>query len=440
MMELEKSAGARWFSRWAPGLHPGALSWSFGVSIVAQASTVAMSFVLARIIGRSAFGEWAAVQSTVGTISGIAQLSMSVTATKFVAELGRSDPARAGRILGVCSAITLLTGAAAALAVFGSAPWFAGSVLRAPHLAGGLRISAASLFLLTVNGYQTGALAGLQRFRSLAVLASCQGVATAVLVTGLALGAGLEGAFAGYALAAALTWVIFHQALRAECQACGIRVEYGQLRRELRVLAHFALPATLAGVAGMLTSWLATLILVRQPGGYAEMATFSAAGTLRGAVLFAPTAVTRVSAPVLASLVGAGALARHRDALRGSVLLAAFAAALVAAPIASGAPWLLGLFGRSFQGGAMVVVVMALSGVFEAGGQALNQEFLSRSRMWWNLLMVTGRGVVLVAATSLLAPSRGALGAAWALLLAYGLAVLFVLVLREWLETARAVD
>jgi O-antigen/teichoic acid export membrane protein len=413
-------------ARLAPGLHLGALSWSLAVSIIAQASSFAMSCILARLLGKVAFGEWAALQSTIGTISGIAQLSMAVTATKFVAELGRTAPQRAGRILGICSLTTLCTGVAAAGAVALSAPWFAGAVLHAPHLASGVQVSALSLLLLTVNGYQIGALGGLQRFRSMALLGGLGGVATAVLVPVLAVRWGLDGALAGQALAAALTWYVFHRAVRAECRAAGIAVSYTRLREELRALVHFAFPATLAGVAGMLAAWLSTLVLVRRQGGYAEMASLSVAGTLRSAVLFAPVVITRVSAPVLASLVGTGALKRHEHALRGSAWLAGLSSLAVALPVAVASAWLVELFGPSFRGSAGVVVVMAASGVFEAVGQALNQQFLSHGRMWWNLVMVTGRGALLVAATWFLVPAGGALGAAWAVLLAYAAAVAFV--------------
>jgi O-antigen/teichoic acid export membrane protein len=422
------SAAGAVMSRWAPGLHLDALSWSLAVSVVAQASTFTMSCVLARVLGKVAFGEWAAIQSTVGTISGIAQLSMAVTATKFVAQLGRNHPDRAGRILAICSAVTLATGLVAAGAVALSAGWFAGSVLRAPHLAGPLRIAAASLLLLTINGHQVGALAGLERFRTLALLGGLGGVATAVLVAGLAVPFGLDGAVLGSALAAALTWLAFRRSVRIECRRAGITVRRTASRDDVGALVHFALPATLAGVAGMLAGWLSTLLIVRHPGGYAEMASLSAAATLRGAVLFAPAVVTRVSGPVLAGLAGAGALRRHDDALRGSALLAALSAAAVALPVAAGSPWLVRLFGASFQGSAIVVVVMAASGVFEAAGAALNQQFLSHGRMWWNLVLVGGRGLVLVAATYLLVPLAGAHGAAWAVLLAYGAALGFVLV------------
>jgi O-antigen/teichoic acid export membrane protein len=289
-----------------------------------------------------------------------------------------------------------------------------------------LRISAVSMLFLTINGNQVGALSGFRSFRALALVSAAGGIATAVLVVGLSVPFGLKGALVGYAAAAALTWGLSHGMLRAECRRAKVRVMYSSLAREMGVLLHFAVPATLAGIAGMLAAWVSTVIIVWQPGGYGEMASFSAAGTLRGAVLFVPLVITRVSAPMLAGLAGAGDRGRHRDALRASVLLVASSAVLVAAAVAAGAPWLLGLFGRSFQGGAAVVVTMSAAGVLEAIGQALNQQFLSRSRMWWNLVMVGSRGAVLVVGTYLLVPSGGALGAAWAALMAYGLAVAFV--------------
>lgn len=412
-------------SRWAPGMAAGALSWSLAISITSQLVTFSMSVLLARVIGRLAFGEWAALQNTVGTISGIAQLSMAVTATKFVAALSRTEPERVGRILGLCSSVTLATGTLAAGSVALSAPWFSSVVLHAPHLSSGLRISAVSMLLLTINGFQVGALAGLGRFKALAILGALGGVTTATCVIGLALAWGLEGALSGYALAAAITWSGYHFVLRSECRRAGIAPRYRQLRKEISVLAHFAIPATLAGVAGMLSTWSSMVLVVRRSEGYSQMAALSAAATLRGAVLFAPVVITRVSAPVLAGLAETGALERHKHTLRGSAALAAASAAAVAVPVALGAPWLLGLFGRSFRGSAAVVVVMVAGGVVEAAAQALNQQFLSRGRMWWNLAMVTGRGLILVGLTYLLIPGGAALGAAWAMLLSHGAALAF---------------
>lgn len=395
-----------------------------------------MSIVLARVIGRVAFGEWAALQNTVATISVIAQLSMGVTATKFVAGLRKTDPGGVGKVLSVCSAITLVTGALAAGTVAISAQWLSREVLGAPHLAGGVRISAMSMLLLTINGYQVGALAGLELFRALAFLGAGGGLLTAVSVIGFALPWGLEGALLGYALAAAITWGGYHFALRAECRHAGIYPSNSGLEKELPAVARFAIPATLAGVVGTLSIWVSMLLVVRQPEGYSEMAALSAAGTLRGAVLFAPTVVTRVSMPVLASLVGAGAMEHHKHALRGSAALAGVSAALVALPVAIGAPWLLGLFGRSFRGSGAVLIVMVGAGVFEAVSQALNQQFLSQAKMWWNLVMATIRGLVLVTVTFLLVPVSGAVGAAMAILLSQGAAVAFVLVLMARGEAA----
>jgi hypothetical protein len=118
---------------------------------------------------------------------------------------------------------------AAAVAIF--APRFSESVLRAPHLVTGVRISAVSMLLLTINGYQVGAVAGLGRFRALALLGAAQGIATAVLVTVFALVMGLEGALLGYALAAAVTWALFRFSLGGECRRAGIEVRYAHMRR-----------------------------------------------------------------------------------------------------------------------------------------------------------------------------------------------------------------
>jgi O-antigen/teichoic acid export membrane protein len=406
-----------------------ALAWSLGVSVFAQAGTFATNVFLAQVLGKTVFGEWATVQSTIGTVSGIAQVSMSVVAMKFVAQYAQTRPDRVGSILGLCSVVTVGMGLLACIALYATAPWLATSVLNAPTLEVPIKLSLLTLLALTVNGYQIGALAGLGRFRMLALLGGAQGLATVLLVPTLALLAGLPGAVSGYAVALFLTWWMHHHFLRRELASVGIRVTYREIKREAGALVGFGLPATLSGVVGIASSWLTTVLLVTSRNGYAEMAVFAVALSLRGLVLFAPNVITRVTTPALTSLRGRRLGDAFRRSFWRSVALNGAAAASVALAVSLFSEVLLAFFGPDFRGSSAVVVIAVVGGVLEALGQALNQRFMSHDRMWANLALVIARSSVLVLATWWLVPGHGAFGAAVASLLAYLLAALMAYVI-----------
>ena len=66
------------------------------------------------------------------------------------------------------------------------APWLAGAMLKAPHLAFALMIGSGFLFFSSINGYQTGALSGLEAFGSLAKAGVASGI---VAVAAISIGA-----------------------------------------------------------------------------------------------------------------------------------------------------------------------------------------------------------------------------------------------------------
>ncbi len=396
------------------------VAWSAGLSVATQAATFATSLLLARILGKQVFGEWAMVQNTVGTIANIAQFSAAVTGTKFVAEFRHTSPQRIGTILGLCSVVTWTTATLAAAGLFVAAPYIAEELLHARHLTFAVRVSVGYLFFLTVNGYQVGALAGLEAFQRLAAVGVVSGVATALVVVTSAWKLGLEGALVALSLASAVNWALHHVYLRRHCRSQGIAVRYDNLRSEVSVLTGFALPATLSGLAGSAGVWLSNLALVQAARGYEEMAVLSAGMSLRSVILFAPSVFSRVSVPVLVNLFGNRDLDAYRRAFGKNLLVLSGSAFLAALPIAGLAPWLLSAFGRGFTTGGATVVALAAATVLEVAAMALYQQIFSSGWMWWGLSTVIVRSAILVAVASPLADTLGALGVAYAYLAAYG--------------------
>jgi O-antigen/teichoic acid export membrane protein len=391
------------------------IAWNVVGAASTQGGVFAANLVLANLLGRHAFGEYTMLYSTYVTLAAVAQVSTGYTATKYVAEFRRTDPDRAGRILGLCSAVSLGAGSLAALAVGLSAPWVAGSVLRAPHMSGAVVVMAVAVLMGTMNGYQVGALAGLEAFPALGRAGLANGLILFAGVTAGALIAGVEGSVTGLAAATALQWLVLRRMLVRETARQGLAVPHAGLGREASVVTGFALPATLSGLVSLPVLWLTSLWLVRQPGGYDQVALLTVAHNCRAIVLFVPVVMNAVGASILNSERGVGAEARYRRAFWANVGLTAAAVSVGALAVAGLGPWLLAAFGAAFREGYPVLLVLMLATVPEALGAAVYQAILSEGRLWLSFwAIVLPRDLAIVALAYLLAPGWGALGVALA--------------------------
>jgi O-antigen/teichoic acid export membrane protein len=384
-----------------------------------QGSTLIVNIIIARILMKETFGEYAMVQSTLLTVAALSQLATGYTASKYIAEYRSSDPEKAGRIMGLCAIVSAVMAGVGMIALIAMSPWLADRMLKAPHLATALMAGSGYLFFSSINGYQTGALSGLEAYGTLAKAGMASGTVAMATISLGAWWGGLPGAITGLSISALFRCAIHNIWLRLEARAHGIRPEYrGSFRREKRIILKFSLPAALAGYYSMPMIWLASSFLVRQPGGYGEMALYGAANSLRIMVLFLPNVINSVSLSVLNNEKAKGDMARYHKVFRANVLyilLISIAGVLFIGVL--GRP-LLQLFGKSFSAGHLLLWILLVSTVFEALSVALYQYVQSNARIWHAFLYIcVPREALLVIASYFLIQLYGSVGLATAYLL-----------------------
>ena len=406
------------------------ITWNLMAAVFTQGATFAVNIAIANILGRQVLGEYAMVQNTVLTFAAVAQLATGYTATKYVAEFRSRDPEKAGRILGLCSIVATVAAGVAAVALLAGASWLAAVVLRAPHLTAGFGITALVVFFTVMNGYQIGALTGLESYRALAMAGALSGVVSVTSCTLAAWIAGLNGGLAGLGLGAFCHWVVLRRSLAAEAARQGIPIRYAARWSEMAIFWTFALPATLSGFVSLPALWLANTFLVRQPGGYEQMGLYVAAANFRMMVLFLPNVINRVGMSVLNHERGAPDQRRYRAVFWVNGALTAAVAVIGALTIVLLGPWLLPLFGRTFAEGYAVLMVLMLSTIPEALAVAAYQALQSQARMWLSLLSVSiPRDSLIAIAAYALTPRYGAIGLAWAYTMGWLLALLVIVIL-----------
>ena len=245
--------------------------WSMAGAVISRGLMLCANILVARMLGKTVFGELGMIQSTIGMFGVFAGFGLGLTATKHVAELRDTEPERAGRIIALSWLVAVVTGGIMSLGLFIYAPWLAENSINAPHLAGILRIGSFLLFINALNGAQTGALSGFEAFKAIAHVNLFIGlISFPVLLTGAYYG-GLYGAVWALVINLCFNWLFNHIALRKAAHRYQVPLVFNQCIQELPVLWKFSLPAVLSGIMVGPANWVSRTFLTKQPDGYDEI-------------------------------------------------------------------------------------------------------------------------------------------------------------------------
>ncbi len=399
------------------------VGWSVIGSGFAQGGSFISSLVLARILGKESFGQFALIQSTVTAVTCVASLGLGLTATKYISEYRASQPEKIGRLLGFSSMLVVLTGLFFSIALVACAPMLA---VRADHagLATGFRLSAIYVFFQTLTGYQLGILAGFEAFRSIGRIGIACGLVSPLLSWWGALKYGIPGAVIAQCAGATLLWSLYEVAVRAACREKGIVVQLRGAWEQRSILTQVSVPAAACGMVWSLAAWGSNNILVKTCG-YGELAIFTAVYNLRSVVMFFPSLIFRVAAPRLNYMFAVGDLTGYIRAFWRTVGMNAVLAIFWAALAFLGGHLFVGLFGKQFAGSNSLLGLFLGSVVIEVTAGNLYMALIASCRFWWNLVIISLWALVLLAASALAAPRYGATGLAIAYLAAWSLAATF---------------
>ena len=393
------------------------VAWSVIGSGFSQGGSFLSSVILARVLGREFFGEFALIQNTVAAVASMASLGLGLAATKYVSEYRANQPEKIGKLLGFSSVLVLLAALCFSIALGVFAPKLA---VESNHsgITTGLRLSTPYVFFVTLTGYQLGVLAGFEAFRIIAQVGIICGLASPILSWWGAARFGIQGAVVSQCAAAFLLWFVYEIAVRWKCRTCGIKMEFRGVWGERSILTRVSIPAAACGTVCSLAIWGSNTLLVKA-SGYRELALFTAIGNLRSAVMFLPGLIFRVAAPRLNYLFAAGDLPAYRRTFWGAAGVNT-AMAVVGAFLA----FLLGhqflrLFGREFVGSNWLLRLFLISVVVEIAVNNLSQTVFASTRYWWNLAVMCLWTAALLSTSAVATPRFGAAGLAVANLAAW---------------------
>ncbi len=392
-------------------------SWG-AFALSAGAGLFLSPFVVQRL-GASGFGVWVLIGSLTGTLN-IFDLGMRSAVTRFVArEHARQDHAAASRSVGTARVLFIGAGATvlliASILAIGLPHWFTvpDEMRGSARLV--LMLSATSLAVVLTNGLYGGVLAGLQRLDVLGMTdVAIEAVRIGLVLAVLSLGGGLVGL--------ALIGLLLSLLRRATLQR-KVRALYPELRMDLRrpgaadvrlILSVSAYSTVIYSSAGAITQASELIIGALLPLAMLSYYAIGATLPIYAHALNRPIAQTvHPRASRLESLGDA-------EGLRDLILTTGRYSALVLFPlvitfIARGRTFVGIWMGAEFRGPAGAVLAVLGTGLLFAGTRHVMQAaFVGSGRHrplgpWY-----VAEAVVVIAATALVVPRWGIVGAAWA--------------------------
>lgn len=395
--------------------------WSILGAAVGNLLHAATGIFIARFLGREQYGAFGMIRSTLGMFGMLSGLSMGRTMIKFIAELKRKDPGRAGRILSLARTVTVLTVVAVAGLLFFMAPWLAENTLKRPELSPLLRIGAVLLLITTLNHVQKGSLAGFEAFKTVARINIIMGVVAPIVAIPMVYFYGLTGAVIKLVIVAAIGYLLAGLALRERCRAYGIKQSYFDLSAlsERKVIWDFSIPATLSGLLVMPVVWLTNTILINQTNGYSELGLFNAANSWRQLAIVIPNILGSVMLPILSEAYGREDRKEFSRAFVINLEITwALALPATVAVVGFSKP-LVALFGPQYQNALPLMPMLLTTAFLFTVNNVVGTAITGSGRMWTGSLFNLAWGVVLIAATAVLAPRYGGMGLAYAYLVSY---------------------
>lgn len=387
--------------------------WILIGTVVSSGSSLLASFFLARILGQVGMGEYGIIINTANMFVIFATFGLGVTTTKHVAEFLGKNTERAGRIIGMTLTMALIMGGLVACVVTIMAPVLAEQAMGAIHLTKYLYIIAVGLGISAVASVPAAILTGLQLFKWMGFNAAVGGLLTASAIVVGAKYHGVEGAITGYVFGQGVSFILNSVCALIYMPRFNLKVNFRGCWSERRLLMTYSLPSVFSSMMLSPVHWLCNSMLAHEPDGYAKLGIFHAANQWSAAVMFLPHLMGKASLPLLSNQERF-----DKKAMNHIVLLNLIPVFFVVLGIILFSKYIMAGYGEHFIEGWPVLCVIVLAYGLAASVAPFGNLIAAKNRQWVGFLLNLIWACIYVGMTYLL-KSKGAMGLAQALLIAY---------------------
>ena len=406
--------GPNWRKRIVSGI-----TWATVGTGLTQMANLFVAVVVGRWLGKSAYGELGALQISIATFTVFAGPALAVASAKFIAEYRVQDLAKTGRFVRHSLHVGISLAVAVSLVFAALSPFLARYVFNAPNLVAEFLVASIVIGLVAVDGTTRGVITGFEGFRPLALVGLVRAAIGISLQLALVPVLGVMGALIGLGafnlIGCVGNLLVIRRLLKDESVPIGDRPD----KAERKLFASIFVPKTLSALAYVPISWLIAVMLIREPGGFAEMGILNAGLTWRLALLFLPSVIATAFVPLMNSALGEGDVRSFGRLCRANIGISTLAVAAPAVVVYLGSSLIIKAYGEEFSSGLPVLRLLVVGAVLTGATVPIGNILMSLHKAWAGMALNAVTSVVTITAAFALL-HRGAEGMAIAYLIGHG--------------------
>ncbi len=390
-------------------------SWQLGLTLSGRVFTFFLNILQGRYLGVVGYGQLSLIQTTLQFLSLFVGAAAGNTCTKYLSELRNTQPLRVRRILAFAIGnVTLGSMLGSVLFGFFAAP-IATRILHQPEMEPLLRLSSFALMAVCVGGAWTGVLFGFHLFRIEAIARFIQTIVWFGACIALMRWAGVWGAVLAYDISLGLVMVMVAWIGIRALRKHNLQLDFRHALKERKVFGDYSLAVMFKTILIVGAQYTTYALLSRVPNGAVGAGRFFAAFQYRLVIQYLPMAIQLTAGPLISEMIGLGnyeSAGRVYYKMLGAMMLGLTALAVC---IVSFSPFLLGLFGKGFQGNPFLLASVMAYAVIVSGNNFGSMALQMHSKAWWAFRADAVAAIVTVGSALYLIPHFHDLGTALAL-------------------------
>jgi O-antigen/teichoic acid export membrane protein len=407
--------------------------WSLLGNIAGRGFILCAFIFVAQIIGKESYGELGMIRSTIIMFSVFAGTGIGLTASRYIALYRNTDVRKTHEIYCLSKYFSIIMGLLIAILLCIFAPLIAEYSLHAPHLTGGIRTGAITLFFATLNNAQSGALSGFERFKSSAINIIISGFIQLLLLTVGAYYWGINGVIGSMAFAALILYFLNQRAIKQSISKVILQqIKIKQIKNTLPVLWKFSLPAFMSSILVIPSLWWCKTLMVQQVG-FNHIADYDVAEQWNTIILFIPATLGSILMPILSNTLAQGTKNQYNKIVKINIVINVAVTFVLVLFISLLASVILRCYGAEFTD-KTTFYILILSTIPNAVCSVLGQVIASKGQMWTGFLLnfIWAIWCIVFSIIFIDKMNYGTVGLAMAVLIAYILHMLFSFIVWKY--------
>lgn len=261
--------------------------WSFLGTLISKGFVFIALFLVARILTVDEYGKLGLLQSYINTFTTFSLASFGVTATKYLALYAESDKEKASEIYSLTRLSVFFLAVAILVLSLVFNKQVGEYIVGNQNMSKEVLLCAFAIFFSSLNGLQTGALAGLENFKSISFVNMVNGILSLPLILFSAYKFGIYGVVVSLVIINFSIWLCSAILLQRELNLKQIKFTIKGQKKHLETVYNFTLPSFISSMMLSPVVLICNSMLIKnhisgyyQLGIYNATFNFSQVGTL----------------------------------------------------------------------------------------------------------------------------------------------------------------